>query len=95
MNWGIAECEICGKTFEKNSTNQRYCCKACARKANSERKRLEYQCKGKSPKPVKKRRKEKSVLSVLAAEARKKRMSYGQYIGMIEMPNRIERVWNG
>lgn len=93
MTWGIEKCEICGVEFEKAAPNHKYCCKACARTANCEKKRIEYQCKGKSPKPVKKRN-EKSILSVLAAEARKKRMSYGQYIGMIEMPNLIERVCN-
>lgn len=36
-------CKVCGKTFEPQSRNQRYCSAACKRKARKER---EGRCQG-------------------------------------------------
>lgn len=77
-------CEICGKTIEIKSYNQRTCGGECSK----ELRRMEQR------KPRKKKIQVKTVkgktLGELAAEAREAGMTYGQYIAITEKGERVE-----
>lgn len=79
-------CEGCGKAFQAEHHNTRYCCGTCKRQANKRNvnaanKRFR-ELEGDRRKAGKGQKKMKTPLAQINEEARKHGMTYGQYVGM-------------
>lgn len=81
-NEKLLRCAWCGCLFEKKYSVHKYCSEECRKEKNREldrQRNKEY--------AEKKRKKKKLAKDIirLTREAREKGMSYGQYVGMLEM----------
>ena len=69
--------EKCGKEFEPRWHSQKYCCKECGNKVNSAKSNNKQKLKRESEKT---KERKKSTIAIINAKARKKHLSYGQYV---------------
>ena len=87
----IKKCEVCGKEFESKSKGVKFCGRDCKNTNN----RMKYHARknGLMPpaEPRKKRPKPNQELVRLSIEAREHRLTYGQYVAMLERGARYER----
>jgi predicted nucleic acid-binding Zn ribbon protein len=72
-------CPYCGKTFIQVGSFRKYCSQECSDAMNKDR------TKPADVEPKKKRRKKPTSLRVIAKEARKHGMTYGQYVAQMEI----------
>ena len=76
-------CKTCGAEFVSAAANQKYCCHEC--------KDLEIKANRNEIRKIAARRRkvDSCTLNRIAREALEAGMSYGQYVAMKEMPNKI------
>ena len=72
-------CQYCGKTFIQVGYARKYCSQECSDAMNKAR------TKPAQGEKIKKTRKKSTSLRVIAREANKRGMTYGQYVAQMEM----------
>ena len=79
-----ALCRYCKNEFIVTHKNMKYCCQRCKSRARTQREKQYYAKRVDEMEQKNKNATEKSGLSAVASEARKRGMTYGQYVIYME-----------
>lgn len=78
-------CEVCGKEFETNAWNARYCSRPCLREANRRNSKRRKQSEARMDLKVERIRYTTADVAEIAKRASELGMSYGEYVGRFKI----------